>query len=352
MSGKRLRAALIARWIGWGLACSCVALIHPATAADPLQSWNAGPTKQALLNFVERVTQPQSPQFVGPTERIAAFDNDGTLWCEQPMYVQAQFVVDRVRQLSPEHPEWRTQQPFQGILAGDPGAVAASGERGIVQLVMATHAGMTTDEFQQTVVNWMTTARHPRFGRPFTELTYQPMLELLRFLRANGFKTYIVSGGGVEFIRPWVERVYGIPPQQVIGSSIKLQYELSDAGKPEIRRLPEVDWLDDGPGKPAGIQRALGVRPILAFGNSDGDREMLEWTAAGPGARFVALIHHTDATREWAYDKTSEVGKLDVALQEAHNKGWTVVDMKADWNRVFVFQQRASTAAAAGAPRE
>jgi hypothetical protein len=326
----------------WALPC-CLAFCwaafsHGALAADPLPSWNADPTKEALLRFVAAVTQPQSPQFVNPAERIAVFDNDGTLWAEQPVYVQAEFAVERVKELAPQHPEWQAQEPFKALLAGDLGAVATGGEKAAAEIVMATHAGMTTEEFQSIVLRWITTARHPRFHRAYTELAYEPMLELLRYLRAKGFKTFVVSGGGVEFIRPWAERVYGVPPEQVVGSTIRLQYQLSDAGKPVLARLAQIDAINDGPEKPVGIQRAIGRRPILAFGNSDGDREMLEWTASGPGARFAALIHHTDASREWAYDRDSRVGKLDTALQEARNKGWLIVDMKTDWKRVFAFE--------------
>lgn len=319
-----------------------VTLLAPcdaAAAADPLPSWNDGPAKRALVAFVTAATRKGSAGWIAPEDRIAAFDNDGTLWAEQPMYFQLAFAIDRVRALAPKHPEWRDQEPFKSILRGDPAAALAAGEPAIVELVMATHAGMTTAEFEKIVRDWIRTARHPRFDRPYTDLVYQPMLELLAYLRASGFATFIVSGGGVEFMRPWIDKTYGIPPQQVIGSSIVTRFEMRD-GKPVLVREPKVEFIDDGPGKPAGINRFIGRRPVLAFGNSDGDRQMLEWSAAGDGPRFVALLHHTDAVREWAYDRESHVGRLDQALDEASAKGWTVVDMKADWKKVFAFNAR------------
>jgi len=316
-----------------------LAILALATAAraQPLASWNDGPAKTSILAFVQAVTTKGGESFVEPASRIAVFDNDGTLWAEQPMYVQAAFVIDRVRALAPKHPEWKRKQPFQAALTGDMKALAASGEKGLVQLVLATHTGMTSDEFAGMVTEWIATARHPRFKRPYTEIVYQPMLELLTYLRDNGFKTYIVSGGGVEFMRPWTERVYGIPPEQVVGSSIVTEFRLA-GDKPELIRLPKVDFIDDKAGKPVGIDRFIGRRPILAFGNSDGDQQMLEWTAAGSGKRFIGIVHHTDAEREWAYDRKSSVGRLDKALDEANAKGWTVVDMKTDWKRVFAFE--------------
>jgi hypothetical protein len=305
-----------------------------ARAADPLPSWRDGPAKARILAFVKEVTDPGGKGFVPPAERVATFDNDGTLWAEQPLYVQALFVFDRVKALAPRHPEWKEQEPFASVLRGDANRALAGGERALLELVMATHAGMTTEEFERLVREWIATARHPATRRPFTAMVYQPMLELLRYLRASGFKTFIVSGGGVEFMRPWSERVYGIPPEQVIGSSIKTRYEVR-GGTPALVRLPEVDFIDDKEGKPVGIHRAIGRRPIAAFGNSDGDLQMLQWTAAGAGPRLCLLVHHTDAEREYAYDRQSAVGKLDRALDEARAKGWTVVDMKADWNRIF-----------------
>jgi hypothetical protein len=274
---------------------------------------------------------------VVPEQRIATFDNDGTLWSEQPMYFQLFFAIDRVKSLAPQNPAWKTQQPFKAVLENDMQALAASGEKGLLELVMATHAGMTTTEFEQTVKDWLAAAKHPRFKRPFTDLVYQPMLEVLAYLRANGFKTYIVSGGGIEFMRPWTEGVYGIPPEQVVGSSIKTKFEIRN-GKPVLVRLPEINFIDDKAGKPVGINQHIGRRPIAAFGNSDGDLQMLQWTAAGKGARFMFIVHHTDAEREWAYDRKSKVGHLDKALDEALTNGWTVVDMRQDWKIIYPFQ--------------
>jgi phosphoglycolate phosphatase-like HAD superfamily hydrolase len=306
---------------------------------DPLPSWNDGSAKKAVLDFVARVTTEGGPDFVAPAERIATFDNDGTLWAEQPIYFQFQFALDRVKALAPQHPEWKDKQPFKALLEGDTKAFAAGGEEALLELVAVSHTGMTTEEFDGIVKNWLATAEHQRFKRPYNELVYQPMLELLAYLRANRFKTFIVSGGGVEFMRAWAEKVYGIPPEQVVGSTGKQMFELRD-GKPVIVKLPAVDFIDDKEGKPIGIQKFIGRRPILAFGNSDGDLQMLQWTAGGPGARFVGLVHHTDAEREWAYDRTSHIGKLDKALDEANAKGWTVVDMKQDWKQVFPFAKR------------
>jgi hypothetical protein len=283
------------------------------------------------------VTDKSSLNFVPPEQRIATFDNDGTLWAEQPMYFQAFFALDRVKALAPRHPEWKERQPFKAILENDRKALLESGEKGAVEVLMASHAGMTTEEFEKIVRNWLATARHPRFNRPFTDLVYQPMLELLAYLRGNGFKTYIVSGGGIEFMRPWTEKVYGIPPEQVVGSSIKIKYEVRD-GRPLLMRLPAIDFLDDGPGKPVGIQKFIGRRPVAAFGNSDGDLQMLQWTAGGPGKPFMLMVHHTDAEREWAYDRQSPIGRLDRALDEAQRRGWTVVNMKKDWKKVFPFK--------------
>ncbi len=320
------------------LACLiCVALSPNAFAADPLPSWNDGAAKQAVLQFVERTTTAGSPEFVPPGERIAVFDNDGTLWAEQPVYFQFLFVLNRVKTLAPQHPEWETQEPFASVLRGDLEAALAGGERAVAQLTMATHAGTTTEEFAKAVGDWIATAKHPRTGRLLTEMVYLPMLELLECLRAHGFRTYIVTGGGIEFLRPWSERVYRVPPEPVIGSSIRTKLELRD-GKPVLMRLPEVDFVDDGPGKPVGIQMHIGRRPVAAFGNSDGDLQMLEWTAAGPGPSLCLYVHHTDADREWAYDRASRIGRLDQGLDEAQARGWTVVDMKADWKRVFAYE--------------
>jgi phosphoglycolate phosphatase-like HAD superfamily hydrolase len=305
-----------------------------AQAPDPLSSWNDGKTKQAITEFVEKVTTAGSPDFVAPAERIATFDNDGALWAEQPMYFQLAFALDRVKTLAPEHPEWQGKEPFASLLKGDLKSALAGGEKAILEIVMATHAGMTTEEFEEIVTEWIATAKHPKTGKLYTEMVYQPMLELLAYLRSNGFKTFIVSGGGIEFMRPWTEKVYGIPPEQVVGSSIKTKYELRD-GKPVLARLPELNFIDDKEGKPVGIHQYIGRRPIAAFGNSDGDLQMLQWTTAGKGARFALIVHHTDGDREWAYDRNSAVGRLDKALDEAREKGWTVVDMKKDWKTVF-----------------
>jgi phosphoglycolate phosphatase-like HAD superfamily hydrolase len=309
-----------------------------AQGRDLLPSWNEGGAKQAILDFVAAVTREDSADFAPAPQRIATFDNDGTLWIEQPMYVQLAFAIDRVKALAPQHPDWEEKEPFKAVLAGDLKALAASGHEGLLKLVMETHAGMTTDEFAKNVKDWLMTARHPRFDRPYTELVYQPMIELLTFLRANGFKTFIVSGGGVEFMRAWAEHVYGAPPEQVIGSSVKTKFQMRD-GAPTLIRLPEVDFIDDKAGKPVGINQGIGRRPIAAFGNSDGDLEMLQWTTLVGGGRHLGLIvHHTDAEREYAYDRKSAFGRLDVALNAAAANNWIVVDMKRDWNRVFKFQ--------------
>ena len=321
--------------IPWFYAISLsLAGLASTASADSLTSWNDGPAKQSIIDFVEAVTTEGSPDFVPEAERIATFDNDGCLWSEQPAYFQLFFAIDRVRELAHNHPEWKTTQPFQAVLEGDMEALVAAGEKGILELVMATHAGMTTDEFEQIVRNWLDTARHPRFNRPFDELTYQPMIELLEYLRANGFKTFIVSGGGISMIRVFAEEAYGIPPEQVIGSSVRSKFEMRD-GIPVVIRLPEIDFIDDKEGKPVGIARHIGRRPIAAFGNSDGDLQMLQWTKAGDGRRFAMLVHHTDAEREWAYDRDSHIGQLDKALDVAREEGWTVVDMARDWNTVY-----------------
>jgi hypothetical protein len=305
-----------------------------AQPADPLPSWHDGATKAQIVAFVQAVTEPRGNAFVPPAERIAVFDNDGTLWAEQPVYFQALFIRDRIRAPSANHPEWKTQEPYASLLKGDYKAVLAGGEKALLQLAMATHAGMTSDEFNRIVGDWIATARHPKTGRLLTEMTYQPMKEVLAYLRANGFKTYMVSGGGIEFMRPWTEQVYGVPPEQVIGSSIKTKYEVRD-GKPGLMRLPELNFIDDKAGKPVGIQQHIGRRPIAAFGNSDGDFEMLTWTTSAPGARLGVIVHHDDAEREYAYDRKSHIGKLDRGLDEAGARGWTVVSMKNDWKTVF-----------------
>ena len=305
-----------------------------AQGPDPLPSWNDGKAKQSIIDFVGRVTTSASPDFVPPTERIATFDNDGCLWAEQPMYFQLLFALDRVKALAPQHPEWKEREPFASLLKGDVKAALAGGEHAMLEIVTATHAGMTTEEFEQVVKDWGDTARHPTTMRPYTEMVYQPMLEVLAYLRANGFKTFIVSGGGIEFMRPWVERVYGVPPEQVVGSSIKTKFDMRD-GKPVLVRLPELNFIDDKDGKPVGINMHIGRRPVAAFGNSDGDLQMLQWTTAGQGPRFALYVHHTDAEREWAYDRNSIIGRLDKGLDEALAKGWTVVDMKKDWKLIY-----------------
>ena len=316
---------------------ACAALSAITQAADQLPSWNDGEAKKSIYQFVANVTQKGSTDFVSPAERIAVFDNDGTLWAEQPMYFQGFFAFDRVMALASKHPEWKERQPYKAVLENDIKALSALGEKELMKIVMATHAGMTTDEFEKIVKEWLVTAKHPRFKRPFTDVVYQPMLELLAYLRENGFKTFIVSGGGIDFMRPWTEKVYGIPPEQVTGSSIKIKFDMRE-GKTTLTRLPDIDFIDDGPGKPIGIQKFIGRRPIAAFGNSDGDLQMLQWTAAGEGSRFMLLVHHTDAEREWAYDRHSPVGRLDKALDEAQRRGWTVVDMKKDWKQIFPFK--------------
>ncbi len=308
-----------------------------AQGVDPLPSWADGPARQSILDFVAAVTREGAPDFVPASQRIATFDNDGTLWCEQPMYVQLAFAMDRVKALAPSHPEWHERQPFKAVLDNDMAALAQAGEKGLVELVMATHAGMTTGEFARIATDWIRAARHPRFKRPYTELVYRPMLEVLAFLRQSGFKTFIVSGGGVEFMRPWTEPVYGIPPEQVIGSSIRTEFRIEN-GQPELVRLPQIDFIDDGPGKPVGINGHIGRRPIAAFGNSDGDLQMLQWATRWPGKRLGLLVHHTDAEREYAYDRTSHFGRLDKALDAAAASRWTVASMKDDWKKIFDFQ--------------
>ena len=304
-------------------------------AQDPLPSWNDGKTKESITEFVAKVTKEGSSDFVPPNERIATFDNDGTLWAEQPMYFQLLFALDRVKVLAPQHPEWKTKEPFASVLKGDPKGVLAGGEKAIFQLIVATHTGMSTEEFEQIVTDWIATARHPKTGRLLTEMIYQPMLELLAYLRTNGFKTFIVSGGGIEFMRPWTEKVYGIPPEQVVGSSIKTKYEMRD-GKPVLMRLPEMNFIDDKTGKPVGINSHIGRRPISAFGNSTGDQQMLEWTQAGDGARLMMLVHHDDAVREFAYGAESKIGTFsDGLMAEAKKNDWTVISMKDDWKTIF-----------------
>ncbi len=307
----------------------------PVLADDALPSWNDGATKQSIVDFVAKVTKEGGPDFVPVPERIATFDNDGTLWCEQPLYFQFLFALDRVKALAPQHPEWKTKEPFASLLKGDVKGALAGGEHAVLEIVMATHSGMTTEEFEKTVKDWIATAKHPITKRPLTEMVYQPMIELLAYLRANGFKTFIVSGGGIEFMRPWTEAIYGIPPEQVVGSSGKLKYEMRD-GKPVLVKLPAIDFVDDKEGKPIGIQEHIGRRPICAFGNSDGDQQMLEWTGAGGGARLMMLVHHDDKTREFEYGAKSKIGTFsDALMAEAKEKNWTVISMKDDWKTIF-----------------
>jgi phosphoglycolate phosphatase-like HAD superfamily hydrolase len=323
---KFIRPAIVALGI---LAC------FAQRAEAQLESWQSGATKQAIIGFVNKVTDRNSPEFVESARRIAVFDNDGTLWIEQPIYVQFAFAIDRVKALAPQHPSWQTTPPFNAVLTGDHKALEASGEKGLLQLIAVSHAGMTTDAFADSVSTWLQHARHPRFQRRYTELVYQPMIELLHYLRSNGFKTFIVSGGGVEFMRAFAEAAYGIPPEQVIGSVGATKFQTTDAGRPELIKEAKVEFVDDGPGKPASINRVIGRRPIFAFGNSDGDQQMLQWTAGAPGASFVGLVHHTDEDREYAYDRASRIGQLDKALDEAKARRWTIVDVKRDWRTVF-----------------
>lgn len=331
------------RAIVTGLAAAAVVLSAAPSSfgqTDLLPSWNDGPVKKAILDFVARTTAANGPDFVPVAERIATFDNDGTLWTEQPVYFQVAFAMDRVKALAPQRPEWKTLEPFKSVLADDRAALAAMGEKGLLEIMAATHAGLTTAEFTKAVNDWLATARHPRFNRPYTDLVYQPMLELLVYLRANQFKTFIVSGGGIEFMRPWTERIYGIPPEQVVGSSGVTKFVLQPDGVPVLMKEAKVEFIDDGPGKPVGINQFIGRRPVLAFGNSDGDQQMLEWTAAGTGARFMGLVHHTDAVREYAYDRQSSIGRLDKAWDEAVRRKWTIVDMKKDWKVIYPFELR------------
>ena len=328
MKGKRLLLYLLTLVVALGFG----GLAFSQTP-DPLPSWSDGKTKQAIFSFVSKVTTLGSSDFVPVPERIATFDNDGTLWAEQPMYFQLFFALDRVKVLAPKHPEWKTKEPFASLLKGDVKKALAGGDKAILEIVMATHTGMTTDQFETIVKDWIATARHPQTQRLYTEMVYQPMLELLAYLRANDFKTFIVSGGGIEFMRPWTEKVYGVPPEQVVGSTIKTKYEMQN-GKPALVRLPKINVINDKDGKPIGINEHIGRRPIAAFGNSDGDLQMLQWTCV-ERAGFCLYVHHTDAKREWAYDRKSSIGRLDKGLDEAKDNGWTVIDMKNDWKVIY-----------------
>jgi len=306
---------------------------------DPLPSWNEGATKTAIINYVNDVTNTESNNLIPIPDRIATFDNDGNLWSEQPAYFQLFFAIDRIMVLAPEHPEWKTEQPFKAVLDDDMKELMKYGEHGLIQIVMTTHAGNTTEEFEEIVKDWLATAKHPRFNRPYTDLVYQPMLELLDYLRANDFKTFIVSGGGIEFMRPWVEEVYGIPRDQVIGSSIKTEYDYNN-GDPIIKRLPEIDFIDDKEGKPEGINKFIGRKPVFASGNSDGDLQMMRWAASSKYKSYMLYVHHTDSIREWAYDRNSHIGRFDKGLDEAIEKGWTIVDMKNDWKVIYPFEAK------------
>ena len=305
--------------------------------SDPLPSWNDGVTKTAIINYVNEITNAAGGNFIAIPDRIATFDNDGNLWSEQPAYFQLFFAIDRIKAMAPEHPKWKTEQPFKAVLENDMEELAQQGEHGILELIMASHASNTTIEFEAIVKEWLATAKHPRFNRPYTDLVYKPMLELLEYLRANDFKTFIVSGGGIEFMRPWVEEVYGIPRNQVVGSSIKTEYDYND-GDPIIRRLPEVDFIDDQEGKPEGIHKFIGRKPVFASGNSDGDLQMMRWAASNRLKSFMLYVRHTDSVREWAYDRNSHIGRLDKGLDEARKNGWTVIDMKNDWKVIYPFE--------------
>ncbi|MBD1546353.1 HAD family hydrolase [Roseibium aggregatum] len=316
------------------LAAGITVSFSAAAQSDPLPSWNDGANKQAIIAFVDAVTTQGGADFVAPGDRIATFDNDGTLWVEHPIYTQLAFAFDRVMALAPQHPEWKTTQPFQAVLEGDMEALGKSGMKGLMEIVGATHAGMSTAEFEKTVSEWIATAKHPKFDKLYTGLVYQPMLELMDYLRANGFRTFIVSGGGIEFMRPWTEKIYGIPPEQVVGSSIVVEYKVVD-GVPSLMRSPKIAFIDDKEGKPVGILTHIGKRPTAAFGNSDGDYQMLQWTTAGPGKRLGMIVHHDDADREYAYDRKTHVGTLDKAMDDAPKEGWHLISMKNDWKQIF-----------------
>ncbi len=306
-----------------------------AVAKDSLPSWNEGPAKQAIVDFVAAVTDEKGKDYVEPVDRIAVFDNDGTLWVEYPMYTQVLFAFERVKELAPQHPEWKTTQPFKALLEGDMKTVGASGMKGLMEILMATHSGMTAAEFEKDVSDWLGTNKQPTFKRLYTECIYQPQLELLKYLRANGFKTFIVSGGGIAFMRTFSEKAYGIPPEQVVGSSVVAEFQVKD-GKPSLVRQPKLNFNNDKAGKPVGIYQHIGRRPILAFGNSDSDMQMIEYTMAADGRRLGLFVHHTDADREYAYDRKSHVGTLDKVLDKAGITGWIIVDMKKDWKKVFL----------------
>jgi hypothetical protein len=309
---------------------------HTTKYVDPLPSWNEGSTKKSIVDFVDEVTNEASSNYVNPNDRIATFDNDGTLWSEQPYYFQFQFALDRVKEMAADHPEWNDNPLFKTAIENDMNTVMKSGMKGLMEIIMTTHAGMTTAEFEQSVTDWINTAKHPKTNKRYTDMVFQPMLELLDYLRANGFKIYIVSGGGLEFMRPWTEEVYGIPPEQVIGSSIKAKFELRE-GTPVLVKLPELDFFDDKEGKPVAIHKFIGKKPVFACGNSDGDLQMMQWAASNTYKSFMLYLHHTDAEREWAYDRESHIGRLDKGLDEAIEQGWTIIDMKRDWNSIYPY---------------
>ncbi len=325
-------------WFYVAILLVIVPLNNSFAQSEVLSSWNKGNTQQSIIDYVKKTTTAGSSDFIPVSERIATFDNDGTLWAEQPMYFQLFFAIDRVKALASQHPEWKTKEPFASLLKGDVKGALASGERGLLEIMMATHANTTSEEFEKIVKDWLLVAKHPVTKKPFTEMVYQPMLELLSYLRANGFKTYIVSGGGIEFMRPWTEQVYGIPPEQVIGSSIKTKFEIKD-GKPVLLRLPEINFVDDKEGKPVAIQQHIGRRPVASFGNSDGDLQMLQWTTGSTKPSLAMIVHHTDEQREWAYDRKSSIGKLDKALDLAKENSWIVIDMKKDWKKIYAFEK-------------
>jgi phosphoglycolate phosphatase-like HAD superfamily hydrolase len=310
---------------------------HTTTQADPLPSWNEGASKKSIIDFVTKTTTECNPDFVPVRDRIACFDNDGTLWSEQPMYFQLAFAIDEIKRMAPQHPEWKTKQPLKALLEGDIHAVLVGGEPALMEIMKVTHSGMTTEAFEKSVKDWIRTARHPKTGTEYTSMVYQPMLELLDYLRGSGFKTFIVSGGGVDFMRPWMEQVYGIPPDQIVGSSGKVKYEVMD-GKPTLTKMPEVNFIDDKEGKPIGIHQYIGKRPVFTAGNSDGDYAMLQWTTSSPGPRFGMIVHHTDSIREVAYDRGSHIGKLEKGLDDAMKNNWVLVSMKDDWKIVFPSQ--------------
>lgn len=312
---------------------------QPVPQTDPLPSWNEGDSKKSIIDFVTKTTTASSIGFIPVNDRIACFDNDGTLWSEQPMYFQLAFAMDQVKVMAPQHPEWKNKQPFKALLEGDLKTALAGGEKALLEIVMATHSGVTSEEFEKSVTNWMATATHPTTGKHYSEMIYQPMVELLNYLRANGYKTFIVSGGGVDFMRPWVEQAYGIPPDQVVGSSVKVKYEVKEDGTTQIVKLSELNFIDDKEGKPVGIHQFIGKRPVFTAGNSDGDYAMLQWTVTATGyPRFGMIVHHTDSVREWAYDRQSHIGKLERGLDDAAKYNWMLVDMKTDWKKIYPFE--------------